>query len=196
MDESPDSQYAKYTYFNYKLNREVVKLLPGEFYVTDSDLVLETVLGSCVAACIYDPTQGIGGMNHFLLPVSPIQDGNTEKLSARYGEYAMDILIREVIRMGAIRSNLEVKLFGGGNVQRSMTETNVGEINADFAVNYVRNKGIQLVSHDLVDIYPRKVIFYPKNGLVMVKKLKVDPTTIINEERSYESILQSKDSDN
>lgn len=196
MDESPDSQYAKYTYFNYRLNREVVKLLPGEFYVTDSDLVLETVLGSCVAACIYDPTQGIGGMNHFLLPASPIQDGNAEKLSARYGEYAMDILIREVIRMGAIRSNLEVKLFGGGNVQRSMTETNVGEINADFAVNYVRNKGIQLVSHDLVDIYPRKVIFYPKNGLVMVKKLKVDPTTIINEERSYESILQSKDSDN
>lgn len=196
MVESPNKGYAKYTYFNYKLNREVVKLLPGEFYVTDHDLVLETVLGSCVAACIYDPSQGIGGMNHFLLPASAIQDSNAEKLSARYGEYAMDILIKEVIRMGAIRSNLEAKLFGGGNVQRSMTETNVGEINADFAVNYVRNKGIKLVSYDLVDIYPRKVMFYPRDGLVMVKKLKIDPTTIINEERGYESILQSKDSDN
>lgn len=74
MGDTLGCQYAKHTYFNNKLNREVVKLLPGEFYVSDDDLVVETVLGSCVAACVYDPSQGIGGMNHFLLPAPPIQD--------------------------------------------------------------------------------------------------------------------------
>ncbi|HMU63428.1 MAG: chemoreceptor glutamine deamidase CheD [Nitrosomonas sp.] len=191
MGDTLGCQYAKHTYFNNKLNREVVKLLPGEFYVSDDDLVVETVLGSCVAACVYDPSQGIGGMNHFLLPAPPIQDREKDRSSARYGEYAMDILIKEVIRMGAIRSNLEVKLFGGGNVQRNMTEMNIGQKNANFALDYVKRREIHLAGYDLVDIYPRKIIFYPKDGLVMVKKLMIEPASIINDEKHYESILQN-----
>ncbi len=192
MGDTLGCQYAKHTYFNNKLNREVVKLLPGEFYVSDDDLVVETVLGSCVAACVYDPSQGIGGMNHFLLPAPPIQDREKDRSSARYGEYAMDILIKEVIRMGAIRSNLEVKLFGGGNVQRNMTEMNIGQKNANFALDYVKRREIHLAGYDLVDIYPRKIIFYPKDGLVMVKKLMIEPASIINDEKHYESILQNQ----
>lgn len=191
MGDTLGCQYAKHTYFNNKLNREVVKLLPGEFYVSDDDLVVETVLGSCVAACVYDPSQGIGGMNHFLLPAPPIQDREKDRSSARYGEYAMDILIKEIIRMGAIRSNLEVKLFGGGNVQRNMTEMNIGQKNANFALDYVKRREIHLAGYDLVDIYPRKIIFYPKDGLVMVKKLMIEPASIINDEKHYESILQN-----
>ena len=192
MGDTLGCQYAKHTYFNNKLNREVVKLLPGEFYVSDDDLVVETVLGSCVAACVYDPSQGIGGMNHFLLPAPPIQDREKDRSSVRYGEYAMDILIKEVIRMGAIRSNLEVKLFGGGNVQRNMTEMNIGQKNANFALDYVKRREIHLAGYDLVDIYPRKIIFYPKDGLVMVKKLMIEPASIINDEKHYESILQNQ----
>lgn len=192
MGDTLGCQYAKHTYFNNKLNREVVKLLPGEFYVSDDDLVVETVLGSCVAACVYDPSQGIGGMNHFLLPAPPIQDREKDRSSARYGEYAMDILIKEIIRMGAIRSNLEVKLFGGGNVQRNMTEMNIGQKNANFALDYVKRREIHLAGYDLVDIYPRKIIFYPKDGLVMVKKLMIEPASIINDEKHYESILQNQ----
>lgn len=192
MGDTLGCQYAKHTYFNNKLNREVVKLLPGEFYVSDDDLVVETVLGSCVAACVYDPSQGIGGMNHFLLPAPPIQDREKDRSSARYGEYAMDILIKEVIRMGAIRSNLEVKLFGGGNVQRNMTEMNIGQKNANFALDYVKRREIHLAGYDLVDIYPRKIIFYPKDGLVMVKKLMIEPASIINDEKNYESILKNQ----
>ncbi|TXI22498.1 MAG: chemoreceptor glutamine deamidase CheD [Nitrosomonas sp.] len=192
MGDEISCQYAKYSYFNCKLNREVIKLLPGEFYVSNNDLVMETVLGSCVAACVYDPSQGIGGMNHFLLPAPPIQDREKDRSSARYGEYAMDILITEVIRMGAIRSNLEVKLFGGGNVQRNMTEMNIGEKNANFAMDYVKRKEIHLAGYDLVDIYPRKIIFYPKDGLVMVKKLMIEPASIINDEKNYESILKNQ----
>ncbi|HNJ38524.1 MAG TPA: chemoreceptor glutamine deamidase CheD [Nitrosomonas sp.] len=192
MGDTLGCQYAKHTYFNNKLNREVVKLLPGEFYVSDDDLVVETVLGSCVAACVYDPSQGIGGMNHFLLPAPPIQDREKDRSSARYGEYAMDILIKEVIRMGAIRSNLEVKLFGGGNVQRNMTEMNIGQKNANFALDYVKRREIHLAGYDLVDIYPRKIIFYPKDGLVMVKKLMIESASIINDEKHYESILQNQ----
>lgn len=104
----------------------------------------------------------------------------------------MDILIKEVIRMGAIRSNLEVKLFGGGNVQRNMTEMNIGQKNANFALDYVKRREIHLAGYDLVDIYPRKIIFYPKDGLVMVKKLMIEPASIINDEKHYESILQNQ----
>lgn len=192
MGDGIGSQYAKYSYFNCKLNREVIKLLPGEFYVSDNDVVMETVLGSCVAACVYDPSQGIGGMNHFLLPTPPIQDREKDRSSARYGEYAMDILVSEVIRMGAIRSNLEVKLFGGGNVQQSMIAMSVGEKNADFALDYVKRKEIHLAGYDLVDIYPRKIIFYPKDGLAMVKKLKIEPASIIDDEKRYQSVLYSQ----
>ncbi len=170
--------------------------MPGEFYVSVDDVVMETVLGSCVAACIYDPNQGIGGMNHFLLPAPPIQGSEKDRASARYGEYAMDILIQEVIRMGAIRSNLEAKLFGGGNVQRNMTQMNIGEKNADFALGYVKRKEIHLAGYDLVDICSRKIIFYPKDGLVMVKKLKVESASSINDEKRYESILQCKEESN
>lgn len=178
-------------YFDKNFDIEAAKLMPGEYYVTARDMLIVTVLGSCVAACIRDRTNGIGGMNHFMLP----GDGSDIlSSSARYGVYAMEKLINELLKMGARRSNLEAKLFGGGNVLRGFTVSNVGERNADFALDYLRNEKIAVVAKDLLDIYPRKVYFFPGSGKVKVKQLRnVHNDTIIEREQEYKSRLKVAD---
>ena len=178
-------------YYDKNFDTEAAKLMPGEYYVTARDMLIVTVLGSCVAACIRDRTNGIGGMNHFMLP----GDGSDIlSSSARYGVYAMEKLINELLKMGARRSNLEAKLFGGGNVLRGFTVSNVGERNADFAIDYLRNEKIAVVAKDLLDIYPRKVYFFPGSGKVKVKQLRnVHNDTIIEREQEYKSRLRVSD---
>jgi chemotaxis protein CheD len=144
-----------------------------------------------VSACIRDNQNGIGGMNHFMLPDSRVDDGSPLSNSARYGTYAMEILINHITKMGARRANLEAKVFGGGNVLPGLTVTNVGERNAEFVLRFLATEKIRVVARDLVDIYPRKVYFYPKTGKVMVKKLRnVHNNTIFEREKDYGSRLQ------
>ena len=104
---------------------EAVKILPGEYFATDGDMALVTVLGSCVAACLRDPVAGVGGMNHFMLP----RDDTSGALSrsARYGAYAMEVLINQLMRMGARRERLEAKVFGGGNVLADFVDQGGGD---------------------------------------------------------------------
>src|SRR5215470_3875705 len=102
-------------YYDARLNTEAAKIFPGQYFVTDRDIVLVTVLGSCVAACIRDLRAGVGGMNHFLLPDSA-RDVSPASRSARYGSFAMEVLINQLIRHGARRETMEAKLFGGGSV--------------------------------------------------------------------------------
>lgn len=178
-------------YYDKNFDIEAAKLMPGEYYVTARDMVLVTVLGSCVATCIRDHTNGIGGMNHFMLP----GDGSDIlSNSARYGAYAMEKLINELLKMGAKRNNLEAKLFGGGNVLRGFTISNVGEQNAGFALDYLRNEKIEVVAKDLLDIYPRKVYFFPNSGKVKVKRLRnVHNNTIVEREQEYKARLRISD---
>ena len=110
---------ANNRYFDRHFEVEAVKVLPGEYYVTTSDMVLVTVLGSCVSACIRDREKGIGGMNHFMLAESADSAGLSA--SARYGTYAMEILINHLLKLGARRNNLEAKVFGGGRVMASLS---------------------------------------------------------------------------
>lgn len=178
-------------YYDKNFGIEAVKLLPGEYYVTARDMVLVTVLGSCVAACIRDRASGIGGMNHFMLPG---ESGDLLSSSERYGAYAMEKLINELLKMGARRGNLEAKLFGGGNVLRGFTVANVGECNAEFAIQYLRNEKIAVVAQDLHGIYPRKVYFFPESGKVWVKLLRdVHNDTIIEREQEYKSRIKVAD---
>ena len=179
-------------YFDRNFNIDAAKILPGEYYGTGRDMVLVTVLGSCVAACIRDRVSGIGGMNHFMLPDSGGQDQSSPlSSSARYGTYAMEMLINELAKLGAKRINLEAKVFGGGNVLRGFTVTNVGERNAEFVLDYLRTEKIQVVAKDLLDIFPRKVYFFPQTGKVLVKKLRsVHNNTIVDRETEYGSRLR------
>lgn len=177
---------APNVYFDNQLNLEAAKILPGEYYVTQRDMVLVTVLGSCVTACIRDRLSGIGGMNHFMLPdVRPDPD-NPVSLSARYGAFAMEVLINSLISLGAQRTLLEAKVFGGGNVLPGMTTMNIGQRNADFALSFLGAEKIRVVARDLIDVYPRKVYYFPKTGKVLVKKLRnIHNDTIYQREIEY-----------
>jgi chemotaxis protein CheD len=186
MAEMVDEQVASNYYFDQALNSQAVKLLPGEYYVTDKDMLLVTVLGSCVAACIRDSQSGIGGMNHFMLPENGLDANAPVNSSARYGIYAMEILINQLLKLGACRSNLEAKVFGGGNVLDGLTVANVGQRNADFVLEFLATEQIRVVAQDLVDIYPRKVYFFPRSSQVLVKKLrKVHSNTVSEREQEY-----------
>jgi chemotaxis protein CheD len=178
-------------YFDRNFETKAAKVLPGEYYVTDRDMLIVTVLGSCVAACIRDSQSGIGGMNHFMLPDSRADESSPLSSSARYGTYAMEILINHIAKLGARRANLEAKVFGGGNVLSGMTVANVGERNAEFVLRFLATEKIRVVARDLVDIYPRKVYFFPKSGRVVVKKLRnTHNNTIFEREKDYGSRLR------
>lgn len=173
-------------YFDRNFNIDAVKILPGEYYVTGRDMLLVTVLGSCVAACIRDRQTGIGGMNHFMLPENRNDGGSPVGLAGRYGTYAMELMINQMLKSGARRANLEAKVFGGGNVLRGFTVANVGERNAGFVLDYLKTEKIALAAQDLLDIYPRKVYYFPNTGRVLVKQLRsVHNDTIIQREQQY-----------
>lgn len=175
-------------YFDRKFAAEAVKVLPGEYYVTATNMLMVTVLGSCVSACIRDREQGIGGMNHFML--AGAADVGSISSSARYGTYAMEILINHLMKLGARKSSLEAKVFGGGRVMESLASSNVGERNARFVIDFLNAEGIRLAARDLLDVHPRKVYFFPQSGRVLVKKLvRLHNDTLIRRESEYAARL-------
>lgn len=143
------------------------KLLPTQYLVVDDGTALVTVLGSCIAACVRDPLLQLGGMNHFMLPDGNVGDG----APARYGSYAMELLINELLKRGASRRRLEAKVFGGANVLKGFTSNPVGTRNAEFVLAYLQAEQIPVVAEDLRGIHPRKVWFFPETGRVMVNRL-------------------------
>lgn len=151
--------------------------------------MIVTVLGSCVSACIRDRITGVGGMNHFMLPAASETSGPVNA-SARYGTFAMEVLINQLLKLGARRQNLEAKVFGGGNVMQGFTVANVGERNSHFVHEFLSDERIPVVAEDLLDIYPRKVYFWPNTGKVFVKKLKtMHNDTVFKREQEYSTKL-------
>lgn len=166
------------------------KLLPGQFYVTGGEAVV-TVLGSCVAACIRDRITGVGGMNHFMLPVGTDQPDAPPSAATRYGNHAMERLINEILRLGGRRANLEAKVFGGARVLA--IKSDIGRRNGDFVQAYLHLEGLPLVARDLGGIHPRKVIFFPKEGLVRVRRLATgQEPEVFARERSYYQALATQ----
>lgn len=192
MSQLSEEHFATNIYYDRTFNCDAAKILPGEFYFTGKDMLIVTVLGSCVSACIRDRVSGVGGMNHFMLPDGGADSDNPVSASMRYGTYAMEVLINELLKAGAKRENLEAKVFGGGNVLRGFTSMNVGERNAKFVLDYLRAERMRVIAEDLNDIFPRKVYFFPKTGKVLVKKLKVEHNdTLSRRELDYASRLKT-----
>ena len=152
----------------------LIKVAPGEFVVSRQPAQLVTVLGSCVAACLYDPLMRVGGMNHFMLPIraggGSRQWGKGASDINRFGNFAMESLINGVISAGGDRRRMQVKLFGGGKVLD--ISANVGAANAEFALEYLEMEGIAVESMDLGKDYARKVLFEPHTGRARMKKLR------------------------
>ena len=194
MKSMIEEQLATNLYYDRTFDCQAAKILPGEYYYTHKPMLIVTVLGSCVAACIRDRVSGIGGMNHFMLPDGNGDAINPTSASMRYGAYAMEVLINQLLKAGARRENLEAKVFGGGNVLRGFTAINVGERNAQFVREFLRAEKIRVVAEDLNDVHPRKVYFFPATGKVLVKKLKqLNNYTLVRREQDYASRLKTND---
>jgi chemotaxis protein CheD len=170
------------------------RLKPGEFYVTKNDEGIYTTLGSCISACMRDRVSGIGGMNHFMLPAS-VEEGSWKTAglgsATRYGNFAMEYLINEILKNGGSRKNLEVKLFGGGCIVEKMS--NIGMDNIDFAHDYIKTEGLHVTSEDLGDIFPRMVVYFPATGKVRVKRLRsLHNNTVVELETNYLRTIEAK----
>jgi len=173
---------ASFFFYDAHFKNEAVKVLPGEFFVHDEDVLIMTTLGSCIAACLWDRQAKVGGMNHFMLPEGMGQGDNS---SGRYGSYAMELLINEMMKKGASRLTMEAKVFGGGAVISGMNTINVGERNTQFVLDYLKTERIPVVSRDVLDVYPRKVCFLPASGKAMVKRLaSTNPEALVAQERA------------
>ena len=173
---------------------DVAKILPGEFYVTLLPEVIVTVLGSCIAACIRDPLSGVGGMNHFMLPEGDASGSwsgsSVVSLATRFGNHAMESLINEILKRGARRDRLEVKLFGGGRMITGMSH--VGRWNIEFVHAYVAAEGLRITAEDVDGPYPRKVYYDPQTGSARVRYLRsLANSTIADRERDYRRRLEA-----
>lgn len=168
----------------------VAKLLPGDYYVTRQEEVLDTVLGSCVSACIRNPRLRIGGMNHFMLPRPSGRGGDTwESLAGRatrYGSASMEQLINRILSAGGARADLEVKIFGGGRVLSSLTD--IGNHNVSFVRDFLKQEGLQVTSEDVGCNYPRHIQYFPMTGRVRVRHLTARSDVVTQEQQFLKRI--------
>jgi chemotaxis protein CheD len=184
---------------------------PGEFLVSQDDIIISTVLGSCIAVAMYDATCGVGGLNHFLLPgsflpqhtpqksqIGPLIDPDPRDFledSARYGMYAMEVLINGLFHLGAKRANLVAKVFGGASVLgfgKNGRKT-VAQSNIDFVFEYLETEQIPILASDVGGKEARKILFFVKSGKVLLKRIRGTYTSLVaQEEHMYEERLKAK----
>lgn len=151
-------------------HKKNVTIKVGELYATSEPTIIYTLLGSCVAVCLFDPVKRIGGMNHIFLPGTP--DLKNTDTTTRYGENAMRYLIKRVLNLGADRRNLVAKAFGGAHVIPAISqELGVGSKIVDFVLNYLNKEKIDIIAHDLGGFKTRKVYFHTDTGMVYIKRL-------------------------
>lgn len=172
-------------YWDKKMGVFAAKILPGELYVSTHGEMVVTVLGSCVSACIRDRVKGIGGMNHFMLPEDSEHSRPTaHDIETRYGNWAMESLINEILKQGGKRGYLEVKLFGGGQVLENMT--NIGQRNIEFVRKFLQEEGLKITAEDLGGTRPRKVLYFSDTGSCRVRSInQVTNSTLFNRESEY-----------
>lgn len=188
-------------YWDSTHNSVVAKILPGEFYISKENISIATTLGSCVSACIWDSKHNIGGMNHFMLPLTDKEahDINWGQRgistdATRYGNFAMEYLINIILKNGGQKKNLRAKAFGGAKVMKNLSDVGVRNIN--FVLGYLDDENIPLISSDLGSTCPRKVLFEPYSGRVLVKSIdNLHNDTIIKREISYRSQIQQTPTD-
>jgi len=175
--------------WDMQLGLSVARLLPGEYYVTRHDELIFTVLGSCVSACVREGKLGIGGMNHFMLPLDRSNGANAwndarVSSATRYGKAAMEQLVNDILELGGQRENLEFKVVGGGRILDLAFD--VGAHNAHFVRDYLKTEGFAISAEDLGDCFARKIYYSPLSGKLRVKRLTATVNRAVYEnERQY-----------
>lgn len=164
------------SYFDNHFNRKVIAIYPGEFYSSTENEMISTVLGSCISIALFDSENGVGGLNHFMLAknTSIENEGESNRLMGKFGEYAMELLIKDVLDKGAKFENLQAKVFGGSNVFNlpAASGAQVGEVNIRFAFEYLEQKKIPVVTSNTGGTAPRKIFFDPLTSKVYLKYIK------------------------
>ena len=186
------------SYMDRHFDLPAAKIGPGEFFATQRDMVIVTVLGSCVSACLRDPEAQVGGMNHFMLPYHGSEPDGPVSESARYGAYAMEVLVNHMLALGARRDRMQAKLFGAGRIVPGMSD--IGARNASFALEYLAREKIPILAQDLGRDEASKVYFFPQSGRVLVKRLRtLRNNTVVERELDYaeklDSLSQAKPAD-
>lgn len=183
-------------YWDRTFERWTAKINPGEYYVSTEGHLITTVLGSCVSACVRDTVLGVGGMNHFMLPSNDDpgrlseQVRNNASAANRYGSFAMENLINDVMKHGGSRNRLEVKVFGGGRILNNVSD--IGAKNIEFVREFLRTENLRVVAEDLGERFPRKVYYDPRSGRVRVKRLQqVDTRDVVRREESYRKRIET-----
>lgn len=169
---------------------EIAVILPGEYFVSSEPRVVYTVLGSCISVCLRDPLVHVGGMNHFMLS-APTSGGGHDSWadSGRYGSFAMEMLINDILKRGGRKGRLEAKVFGGGKIYDGAMD--IGAANAAWALDYLEREGVPLMKANVGDVCPRKVYFFTDSGKVLLKKLdRLVAKAIAEEEGQYQRKLQ------
>jgi chemotaxis protein CheD len=173
--------------YDQQLKSEVITIHPGEHYSTNEDVVIATLLGSCIAVALYDEKEQQGGLNHFMLDRTLIPKNDITGNIGRFGMYAMEILINELMKAGSQRKNLVAKVFGGGSILQNTTG-NINKIpqdNIDFAINYLKTEKIPVIAQDVGGPWPRKVFFYPVTAKVLLKHITKQVDEVVAAEASY-----------
>jgi len=158
------------SYYDSRFGRDAVKILPGQYYVTAADKLIVTVLGSCVAVCLYDPITEVGGMNHFMLPNNKQIDKMSFEAN-RYGVHAMEVLLNDCLHLGGEKKRLVAKVFGGARVLPGYVQNDIGATNSEFAIDFLRTENIPILASDLMANYARKIYFTPSTGSVLMKRI-------------------------
>lgn len=181
-------------YFNAQFSAHALSVFAGTHRCSsDEDVMLVTTLGSCIAVCIHDPITRTGGMNHFMMPDVPRHVLGSHLLydnAARYGLAAMEQLINAMMKQGSLKVDMRFKIFGGGNVIKSVT--NIGSANTKFARAFLKNEGYNIVSEDTGGNLGRRIHFFPASGKAMRRFLKrsSDITEIRKEEDIYRKTIK------
>jgi chemotaxis protein CheD len=184
-----------------QFEQEVVTIHPGEYFATGDDTIISTVLGSCVAVGIYDLARGIGGLNHFMLPGELVRgvaasDELVRNPNAKYGMYAMELLINDLMKFGVRRADMKAKVFGGGAVLRFLDGSGsaIPASNIEFAFEYLREENIPVLASDVGGTEPRKIFFFARTGKVLLKRIAGTLASLAErEEERYFSSIRSRD---
>lgn len=181
-----------YKHFNTRFDREVAIIHPGEYLATGEDIVISTVLGSCIAVALHDGAAGLGGLNHFMLPGELHSNNFFAEESGRYGMYAMELLINDLLKAGARKNRLVAKVFGGGHVL-STSAGNIPDSNITFAMEFLETERIPIASNDVGGTEARKIFFFVKTARVLLKRFggqKAAP--VQREETAYLSRIANR----
>lgn len=186
-DDENNKAPERRRYWDPRFNHHAVKVNPGTHYVTKkTDEMIVTTLGSCVAACVRDTVLGIGGINHFMLPESDTGNWGGVSAAMRYGNHAMEVLVNDLLRLGAARNRLEIKVFGGANVLG--TSALIGTKNVEFVETYLRVEHMAIAAQHLGGDQGRRIIYFPVTGKVKMKLLdRQDNAAVIEEEKNFKA---------